>query len=282
MVKVLRCATSGAISIALVTPLVAGALGWTASVVETGSMDVASGYAVGDLVVTAPFERHKVAVGEVVRVRGPRSSSNDVVQRALEVLGRADPGYVHRVVELQPDGVVLTQGDANNAADAPHARSDLAGRVVAHASKAVGTAWTMFRSIPAQVVLAVLAVLLWPTSTRKRRRPATSRSQKRHPATVTSSIDPLLDGQGGAGADVVGRVRRRELGRDEERSRIFTSGRSQPEGASSRSSAALAIAATRSSSRRSTSSICTSVEDGDRSIRAPKAHTPCVRAVAAP
>ncbi len=145
----LRYVASGAVGLVLTVPLVAGALGWTVNTVGSGSMDVASGYAVGDLVVTAPLSSgDPLTVGDVVRVRGPRSSNNDALQKALEVVGRADPGYVHRVVELGPDGIVLTQGDANDAADAPHARSDLAGRVVAHAPKAAGTAWTWFRSAP--------------------------------------------------------------------------------------------------------------------------------------
>jgi len=171
--RTLRRVASGVVGLALAAPLVGGALGWTVNTVESGSMDVASGYGIGDLVVTAPLHGHAPVVGEVVRVRGPVSSDNAVVQKALELTGRADPGFVHRVVELRAGGVVLTQGDANDAADAPHELSDLAGRVVAHGPQVAGTAWTTFRSIPAQAALAIAAVLLWPARSRRRRaRPA--------------------------------------------------------------------------------------------------------------
>ncbi|MBT0993910.1 hypothetical protein KIN34_06370 [Cellulomonas sp. DKR-3] len=126
------------------------------------------------------------------------SSDNAMVQKALELTGRADPGFVHRVVELRAGGVVLTQGDANATADAPHRMDELAGRVVAHGPQAAGTAWTAFRSIPAQAALAMAAVLLWPTRSRRRARSA----RPAHPA-VLQAPDSLEQPQ------EVGRVRGR-------------------------------------------------------------------------
>ncbi|MBT0993909.1 hypothetical protein KIN34_06365 [Cellulomonas sp. DKR-3] len=58
MIRAARRVASGVVGLALAAPLGGGALGWTANVVESESMDAASGYAVGDLVVTAPLRGH--------------------------------------------------------------------------------------------------------------------------------------------------------------------------------------------------------------------------------
>lgn len=207
MTKAVRVAASGTVGLALAAPLVAGALGWTVSAVESGQIDVESGYAIGDLVVTAPLHGRDARVGDVVRVRGPRSSGNEAVQKVLEVTGQTDPGFVHRVIELRGrDGsVILTQGDANNASDDPHSRGDLAGRVVARAPKAAGSAWTAFRSVPAQVALAVLCVLLWPTRRTRRSQRTTTAAAPFTPSTPRN--EPVQDD---ALLEPVGQVKRAE------------------------------------------------------------------------
>ncbi|MGH3265711.1 MAG: signal peptidase I, partial [Trebonia sp.] len=76
------------------------ALGWQSRVVMTGSMRPRIDP--GDVIVAAPVAPDDVHAGQVVLVRDP---------------AQPDRALVHRVVQVRPDGQLITQGDANRDAD---------------------------------------------------------------------------------------------------------------------------------------------------------------------
>ncbi len=83
------------------------ALGWSTSVVESTSM--APAVRAGDALVFAPVEPGEVEVGQIVLVDDPA-----VAGRVLS----------HRVVEVLPDGSLVTKGDANPSADSTPVGAD--------------------------------------------------------------------------------------------------------------------------------------------------------------
>ncbi|WP_433205553.1 signal peptidase I [Dactylosporangium sp. CS-047395] len=91
--------------------LVPLAFGWSPSVVLSGSMQPS--ITPGDVVISAPLETGDLVPGRVIRFRDP-----------------ARPGryLVHRIVAVQPDHTLVTQGDANAAADStPVPAGDVTG-----------------------------------------------------------------------------------------------------------------------------------------------------------
>lgn len=72
------------------------ALGWQPHVVSSGSM--APSVRVGDVLVTAPADSGPIGRGEIVTFRGPL---------------HGDRLVTHRVVRQNPDGTLVTRGDAN-------------------------------------------------------------------------------------------------------------------------------------------------------------------------
>lgn len=79
--------------------------GWRSYVVCSGSM--VPSIAVGDVVIAAPVRPGDIAPGRILVFRAP---------------GQPGRFLVHRVQGLEPDGRVLTKGDANAAADSTPVR----------------------------------------------------------------------------------------------------------------------------------------------------------------
>ena len=193
MMRTLRYAGAGLLGVCLAAPLLAGPAGFGVHRVETGSM--AGTYDPVSVVLTQRGTG-EVAVGDVIRVDADRTDD--------------DEGFIHRVVELvrAPDGAVagyVTRGDANDHNDIdPASREAVAGVVVGALTGRAAAVYAVWRTIPAQVVAAVLMVLLWPASkTRSRRtRPATHRARVR-----TDQHAPDRDETGRTGAGVTGSPR---------------------------------------------------------------------------
>jgi signal peptidase len=76
------------------------AVGWSPSVIVTGSMEPS--IAPGDIVVTAPIKPEQLKLGYVIRFRDPSN---------------AHPYLMHRIIEIKDDGNLVTKGDANQSAD---------------------------------------------------------------------------------------------------------------------------------------------------------------------
>lgn len=74
---------------------------------------------------------------------------------------------VHRIIEMDGDTVV-TQGDANDAADPPFDRREIKGVVIAHVPF-LGTVAEIIKTPAASAVVIILAVLLVEYSFRKQR-----------------------------------------------------------------------------------------------------------------
>ena len=114
-----------------------------AAVVMSGSMEPT--LSVDDLVIVA--EAQEYAVGDIV-----------IYQREQELI-------IHRIVDRQ-DETVITQGDANNVADAPVDQAQICGKLVV-AIPAIGTAVLWLKSWQGTLVLLVAAILLMEMSWRK-------------------------------------------------------------------------------------------------------------------
>jgi signal peptidase len=84
----------------LLITLVPLAFGWSPSVVLSGSMQPE--VAPGDVVLAQPIAPQDLVPGRVIRFADP-----------------ADAGryLVHRIVEVNPDGTIVTKGDANRVRD---------------------------------------------------------------------------------------------------------------------------------------------------------------------
>ena len=119
--------------------------GYGASVVLTGSMEPV--ISANDMIVVK--ETTEYGVGDIIVYRTGRMS------------------VVHRVIGLDGDRVI-TQGDANNAADEPFDRSAVIGRVIA-VVPGVGRVIRLIRTPAGIVVLVALVVLLMEGSFRKKK-----------------------------------------------------------------------------------------------------------------
>jgi signal peptidase I len=90
-------AVAGSLIVATLVPL---AFGWSPSVVLSGSMR--PGVNPGDVVMTAPATPERFGAGQLIRFVDP---------------GQPDRHLVHRIVEVKPDGTLVTKGDANSVSD---------------------------------------------------------------------------------------------------------------------------------------------------------------------
>ena len=120
--------------------------GYGTAVVLTGSMEPT--IMVDDLIIVAETDGYEA--GDVV-----------VYQSGASLI-------VHRIVEIGPD-TVTTQGDANNAPDAPVRKEMIKGEVVAVIS-GVGGAARLLKSPAATITLIAGALLLSEMSYRKDRK----------------------------------------------------------------------------------------------------------------
>jgi signal peptidase len=75
-------------------------IGWSPSVVLTGSMLPA--IEPGDVVITSPVADHMLRPGYVIRFQDP---------------SEPDRHLMHRIVRIDPDGTLVTKGDANQSED---------------------------------------------------------------------------------------------------------------------------------------------------------------------
>ena len=116
-------------------------------VVESGSMEPM--LQIGDLIIVREAEEY--AVGDVVVYQSGKSA---VVHRIIEINGEGD--------EQQ----IITQGDANNAADAPITAEEIKGKLWTHIPK-VGLAMDVLRTPAGILVVIALAVLLMELSFRR-------------------------------------------------------------------------------------------------------------------
>lgn len=117
--------------------------GYGAAVVLSGSMEPA--IQIDDLIIVAAQPDYK---------------ENDIV-----VYQNGNMLVVHRIIELQPD-TVITQGDANNAPDAPVRKEMIKGRVVGCIPGAGGI--TRLLKSPAATVILVGGALLLSELTLRR------------------------------------------------------------------------------------------------------------------
>ncbi|WAL64871.1 signal peptidase I [Amycolatopsis cynarae] len=122
------------------------ALGWTAEVVQSGSMR--SALVPGDVVLYQPLRDRTPAVGQILLVQD-----------------RTRPGHLltHRVYQVLPDNNLITKGDANSTPDSTPVRpADVRG-VARLRVPWIGLPvqlWRARRPVPAAIVLLGLAVLL--------------------------------------------------------------------------------------------------------------------------
>ncbi|MGW2258113.1 signal peptidase I [Streptomyces sp. NPDC001780] len=123
------------------------ALGWTAGVVQSGSMRPA--LTPGDVVLYQPPSRDRPpAVGHIVLVRDPTR-----------------PGRLltHRVHQVRPDNALITKGDANPAPDSTPVRPTALQGVARFRVPWIGLPvqlWRAGRTVPAVTVLLGLAIPL--------------------------------------------------------------------------------------------------------------------------
>ncbi|MFI1987871.1 signal peptidase I [Actinoplanes sp. NPDC020271] len=96
--RVVPLVAAGTLAVAGLTPPL---LGWTSSVVVSGSMRPA--VEPGDVVLTAPPAARRLRAGCVIRFRSP---------------GRPGRSTLHRIVRVDTHGDLITKGDANRVEDA--------------------------------------------------------------------------------------------------------------------------------------------------------------------
>ncbi|MBD8059026.1 hypothetical protein IC607_08600 [Cellulomonas sp. JH27-2] len=186
--NVARGGAAVTLGLAVVVPV---SLPWAGiSTATVGGRSMTPTYAVGDIVWTAVREVH---VGDVVRIR------------------QGNESFVHRVTAIDDaSGRIHTKGDGNPHPDpGTTAPADVHGVVVAHAGGLRADAWRYGTTWPARSAMALLAVLLWPTSTKRRSRqlavaPVPSRVDDQPAPGHTGPVRPE-----GAGEVVVPGVRRR-------------------------------------------------------------------------
>jgi signal peptidase len=118
-------------------------MGYGAALVLTGSMEPT--IQADDLIIVA--ERPVYAEDEIVVYQ----SGNILV--------------VHRIIDIT-DGMVTTQGDANQAADEPVEMSAIKGKVIANIS-GLGTLARILKTPTATIALLIAAVLMLEASFRK-------------------------------------------------------------------------------------------------------------------
>ena len=110
-VSLLGMALSAAVFGLVVWTLLPATFGWSPTVVLTGSMRPAINP--GDVVVVAPVPDKGLTPGYVIRFRDP---------------AEPDRYLVHRVLRLNPDGTIVTKGDANQSEDStPVALDEVSG-----------------------------------------------------------------------------------------------------------------------------------------------------------
>ncbi|MFJ5111569.1 S26 family signal peptidase [Streptomyces sp. NPDC088551] len=123
------------------------ALGWTAGVVQSGSMRPA--LAPGDVVLYQPPQRDRTpAVGQIVLAQDPTRPS-----RLL----------THRVHQVLPNGDLITKGDANSTADSTPVRPTALQGVARLRVPGIGLPvqlWRAERPVPATMMMLGLAILL--------------------------------------------------------------------------------------------------------------------------
>ena len=120
------------------------------AVVESGSMEPV--LSVGDVIVVRPQESY--AVSDIVVYQSGHSL---VVHRIISINGEGE------------DAEIITQGDANNAPDAPITRDEIKGRLWTHIPK-VGLAMDMLRSPAGIIVVIAVAILLMELSFKRDKR----------------------------------------------------------------------------------------------------------------
>jgi signal peptidase I len=127
------------------------ALGWTTTVVTSGSM--APAVRTGDLVVSSPVARpatHRLTRGTVVLVKDPANP---------------DKLLLHRLVGYRADGSLITKGDANRVADStPVPAENVRGRARIRIPMAgLPVVWVKYRQYVPVAALGVLVaiVLCW-------------------------------------------------------------------------------------------------------------------------
>jgi signal peptidase len=126
------------------------ALGWRSDVVLSGSMSPA--LEPGDVVVSAPVELPELNVGDIVVVDNP-----------------ARPGHslVHRVDSVNPDGTLVTRGDANTSADSTAVTPDEVlgrGRLRVPGVGMVSLWFQQGRLLPLAAVAVGVGMVTWWTA----------------------------------------------------------------------------------------------------------------------
>jgi signal peptidase len=143
-----RTAVLGVIVVLLLSSVLPVLFGWTATVVVSGSM-TPTVYA-GDVVAAAPVparEVSKLAPGAVVLVSDP---------------GHPGRLLLHRLVGFNPDGTLITKGDANRLPDGRAVAPDAVRGVARLRVPGIGTPylWITESKVLPLVALGVLLVAL--------------------------------------------------------------------------------------------------------------------------
>ena len=101
-------------------------------------------------------------IDELVIVKETKNIEvNDVI-----VFQDGDSLVIHRVIEMKDDGLIVTKGDANNAADEPIDIKNVKGVMVAHIPF-VGLIINFLKQPVVVIILLILVFLLTETSFRK-------------------------------------------------------------------------------------------------------------------
>lgn len=135
---------------------------WNAQSLMGNSLPMPFGY--GTAVVLTGSMEPTIMVDDLILVREQEEYHEDdiVVYQSGSML------VVHRIMEIQPD-TVITQGDANNAPDAPIRKEMIKGKVVGCISGAGGIA-RLLKSPAATVTLVGGALLLSELTLRREKK----------------------------------------------------------------------------------------------------------------
>lgn len=135
---------------------------WNAKSLMGNSLPMPFGY--GAAVVLSGSMEPTIAIDDLIIV----AAQEDYAENDIVVYQSGSMLVVHRIIELQPD-TVITQGDANNAPDAPVRKEMIKGKVVGCIGGA-GSIARLLKSPAATVTLVAGSLLLSEMALRREKK----------------------------------------------------------------------------------------------------------------
>lgn len=159
----------------------------TAAVVFGDSMPMPMGFGVA-VVLTGSMEPALSANDMIFVARSSGYKTGDVV-----VYSTQGTPVVHRVIEIdEENGVLTTQGDANNTADAPVSVSKVKGKVV-FSIPGVGVIPRFVRTVPGMIITLVALFVLLFLSTQSKKKDAAEEQSEEHLYEMLEEIKRLRE-----------------------------------------------------------------------------------------